>query len=221
MPQEIQDADERDLAQGTLVDLAFAYPRIWGDLQRDTEAENNPPEERWVFSILDAANRHPTGDPATITFFVRPYDERTRRYEEVCDNVESLCDRTIQMDLLKQRDDTTREANAVIAGFPAVSEEEYDVSSGYIIRTYRFFTNNHRILLTVDYDIGDLYTKEYDERNAAEFEVSLSELVAEDLGADYENPVANIVRLFPEHTKDMVRFFQQADSMIASMRTTE
>ncbi len=104
-----------------------------------------------------------------------------------------------------------------IAGYPATYEERYDPSSAYILRLYTFFTEDHRIEISVGYDIGDLYTEEYERREQSGESVSLSALVAEDIGENFDEPYDNIVSIFPFETYGMVRFFAEANAMIGSM----
>jgi hypothetical protein len=199
--------------------LTFHYPAAWGDITKSEYALNSDVVSSYEFDVLAQGQRQERDRTnASLWMEFRAYDEGDNRYEEVCVSEVDLCDSIETSDMFQQKRVLEAKANVQIAGYPATYEEHYDPSGAGIIRAYEFFTPTHRVKLTANYDVGHLYTEEYNRRTADGRATSLSELVAEDLGQEYADPYNTLRRLYPAETEDMKAFFDAVNEAVVTMK---
>lgn len=193
--------------------LGFSYPSEWGEWTEPLSFSQSGAlgvSER-TFSILDANMRFPKEDNATVDATFRTYDDAAYRYEEVCDSIIDLCDRTRQQDLLEEKADFEKNATQTIGGVPAVITEGYDVPSGYLYRDVRFYTPTHRVRLSAIYDIGAFLVAQQPSQE------SLVETARRILGDDLNDPINRLQTMYPNDMKDMGAFFNDVDGFLKSI----
>jgi hypothetical protein len=200
-------------------DVSFTHPAEWGELTFDTlSGITDPLEEEFFFTGFYGTDG--IGKNSQVDIQVHPYDEHEKRYEKICgpDPAGLSCDNIILSDMYEQKAELEEKATMTIAGFPTVYEEWYEVPSGSVARSYEFFTPEQRVRIYAFYSVSPFYDAEYWERIETEERLSTLDLIREDLGENVEEPYKNLVRIFPQESKQMQEFFAEVDAMIASIQ---
>lgn len=210
-----KDITSDSLLSATIAGASFTFPAHWGEIivRPDSEEEPTP---TYVFADLHARNIYPIGDNKSIAIYTRPYDSGANRYEELCANPYE-CTEITKVDLLQEKADIAATGKVSAHGVPVLMKEFYYPPAAHLIRGYRFYTATHRVDVNVGYDLGDLYAKEYDDRNKNGENLSLSDLVAEDIGEEFTDPYNKLVALYPIGAKDLQEFMDAAEKMMMSV----
>jgi len=191
-------------------DVSFTSPSAWGELIRNTNEEDEGSEYA-VFSVLDAFNRYPYGLPMTVNIDVRRTDGDFR-WEENC-----MYDTCTTNDLQKQRADVERTAAMKVDGASVRIIDSYYPPAAVLSREYVFFSGNYRYSVSAVFSLK-IYDVEYERRVAAGQQPSISELVSEEIGKEYRDPINRIIELHPQSAADIEAFYLQADEMIRSLQ---
>jgi hypothetical protein len=120
-------------------------------------------------------------------------------------------------DLVQEKKDIAKSPSFTANGIPVRLYDSYSPESGNVFRSYTFFITGYRVIVSTGYDIGEIYGAEYERRQSEKYPPSLSELVSDDIGNNFENPVLGIIAAHPNESEDMKYFFLQGQAMMHSM----
>jgi|GEM_PF-4086779 len=189
--------------------LEFSHPIAWGEWREasPTLPDKEVTQER-TFSSFGGA------EPREVRIIFRRYDTDAYRYEEVCDEEQSvdLCDVTKIQDLLEEKSAFESSATNRIGDVPATMRDWYDVSSGYVIREARFYTPTHRVQILAMYSILDYLISQQQEG-----ESDLYSTMRRMHGEDLDDPILKLLASDPDAFVELKKFFADVDRFLGSI----
>lgn len=201
----------RTTVEDTSLYISFVHPSSWGNwiVSPNPTTPNSEATKEKTFS------KHGGTSDGNVHFVFRRYNTDEFRFEEVCDNENSvdLCDVTMQQDILEQKEQFNKDATEQVGGVPATIREWYDIPSGYVIREVQFYSETHRVQMYASYNIIPFLTLKQNED-----EPDLLTTAKRVFGKDINSIMNGIEKRKEDMTLEKASaFFKNVDETIASI----